>query len=578
MKISTLIKYCILISVISIGTYIRFIDLDTHFVHNDDGCVAWCILNAMQDKDYSYYKTKLSDKENDPRPIVQAIRKLEQNGILKPVIDIENKLHLSKYFAEPLAFSSPPLQYILTSNLINPNQSYREILFWGRFPSLLFGILGLIALILFYISFKEKGFFPYLLTSLTLITFSWENIIFSKQMQAYSFGVLCAILLIWLLVYNLKNPDFSLKRQLLNGFTLALFAYAQYQLLIFIPAFYITLFYFYWNNLHRKSNLIKSYLLGIILFFILIAPLYFIFLIDKVGITYNAGPNNEYLFSLSNFSPLFFIKNSFLVFYSNLAFMSQLEPLQKYLISLFMLFFFIGVFSFIKTKNPIKALTGTYFFIIGVLWIALIVSGKIALSPSRHNLILLPYQAIIISEGVGFVFSYIKNHNIKNLLHQILSVVIFLVILFSFFLNFNLVIKSRSDIFNEKEIFNILKKYDVKTLVSYRSTYNIALMLFSKKDSPINHFQLDYWQNINKELNYNKIAFVSQTYKLNKNIFEEVKNLMNRHYKTPKPFTHNFNDYKVLYSKEINTNVEQDFLPFFGNLTNGLHFYVLEKR
>ena len=192
------IKWVILVFIIYLGFYIRFVDLGTHFSDCDDNGVAYTILDTKTPKDISEVRAILTEKASYPR--LQILIKLDQLGLLEPLLSIEKHLKIAQFFIIPLRWTYAPLQYIFTPIFISREQSYRETLFWGRFPSFVFSILSLILLIPLYRLFRKSDYFQYLILSLVLFTFSWEHIIYSKHMASYSIGVLSAILILYLLV------------------------------------------------------------------------------------------------------------------------------------------------------------------------------------------------------------------------------------------------------------------------------------------------------------------------------------------------------------------------------------------
>ncbi len=587
-------KASIIAFIILLGIYARFIDLSTHFSHGDDGCIAWSILNALEEKDISYYKAKFNEKVNDTRFI--PIRILERIGLLDKLILLEMKLRLSKYIVEPLAFTGAPLQFLFTANLLNLDQTYREILFWGRFPSFVFSIIALIVIALFYRSLKKEDYFLHLICTLTILALSWQNIIYAKQMQVYSVGVLCAILILYLLLFNLENINLSYKRQFKNSILLTIFTYAQYQSVILTIAFYITSFFHCYSRIREKSMLIKNYILGLMTYIAMILPGYFFFARDKVKvmITYDRNLNkefilNEYILDKAPdgsivdkiyYGVLFLFKNSLILIESNCAVVPEKTHLRILLSSIFISLFLIGMISLFVTKNLNFKVLGYFFLIVSFLLVIMVVFNKHALYPTRHNLILLPYQAFIISEGIGFCFIKIKNLNLRRRFHCVISIIFSLLLIISFFIYFERIVKERRDKFDENELFTLINKYKVSTIISYAGFSGFGLMLFNKNKTKLNfnHFNNTYWQVYNNPTNYDRIAFISYRSPLNKFQFDYIKSQINANYLSKaNTLKFNYNEYKFIYSKEINSIIEQDFSYKTKNGTNGFFFYVLEK-
>lgn len=584
-KIPLLLRWILLIIIICLGFYIRFIDLSTHFSHCDDNGVAYTILDVKTPKDISAVRGILAEKANYPR--LKILIKLDQLGLLEPLLSIEKHLKIAQFFIIPLRWTYAPLQYIFTPIFISREQSYREILFWGRLPSFIFSILSLILLVPLYRLFRKGEYFQYLIFSLVLFTFSWEHIIYSKHMASYSIGVLSVVLILYLLLYNVEHVDFSIKRMLLHSFLLAILSHAQYQILIFVFAYYLSLFYYYLNKTEEKLKLIKNFSLSVIFYLVLIFPMYFLFLqhLSSRGTSYVIHAGKQFIFNFQPNAPLveefikallFFFKNSIIVLQSNLTFLPESHPFIFPMTCFFITLFSLGILSFFLTKNVKKQMIGLFFLILAILWAILILQKKIALGPTRHNLILLPCQVIILSEGLGFIFNKIKNSNLKHSLGVFFSLFFSCVIIFSFFANFQKVVNERRDYFNEKEIFNVLEKYKVSTIISYAESTNIALMLMNKKSS-FNHFDNSHWQFYKKTPNYNLVAFISHHAALDKERFNQSKQLINSNPQSFNTFKSNLSEYKIIFSKEISSNAKPEFSNRIKILSNGYYFYILEK-
>ncbi|MCM8775322.1 MAG: hypothetical protein NC930_03075, partial [Candidatus Omnitrophica bacterium] len=143
------------------GILVRLIDLGEHFTHVDDIGVAKSILNAK-----APYSIPMKEEGMDDAKIFMADAGIKGSlpfwdqvvsislNLLEKVMGAQlYKAFASqarKLFAVSRAWTYAPLQFFITYFLIETDQSYREKIFWGRFPSFLFGVGGLFLIVWFY--------------------------------------------------------------------------------------------------------------------------------------------------------------------------------------------------------------------------------------------------------------------------------------------------------------------------------------------------------------------------------------------------------------------------------------------
>jgi phosphate/sulfate permease len=245
------------------------------------------------------------------------------------------------------------------------------------------------------------------------------------------------------------------------------------------------------------------------------------------------------------------------------------------------LLFLFGVISFFVSESIAEKYIGLFFFILSFLWAILIFLKVLPLSPTRHSLILLPYITILVSEGLGFItnqISYLKN---KINSHMIISSILSFLIMLFFFVYFNGIVRERQDPFNESDLYNLFKRYKIDTVISYGATSNLGLMFHNKDiswkyiDSGNNEEPLKIYKD---SLPFKRIVLISHRNKLNELMFNKIKLNVNNSSKPYFIINNNFSDFKILFSKEINSNVELDFSTKTKNGTNGLYLYILENK
>ncbi len=532
---------------------------------------------------------------------------IDDIGVVKAIFDYQ-KAHKPPFLAVSTDFNYSPFQYLITPLLISPNQSYRDLLFWGRLPSCVFSVLGLLALVLFYKKFKGE-IFPCILLPLALISFSWEGITFAKQMHNYAAGLTAAILLLVLFADNLSQKNYGWLRVMLNSVCLAVFCYMQYLILFFIPPFFLVLFVHAWKYAQKKLVLIVKFILGGIVYASGIFPLWFYFLKKQVesgnqGLSeWNKGPHYEFLFQLKHSMSLlekihyalgFYLKNFLLIFQVDTAIIPEGHALFRFLSYSFFVLFIFGCASFFGAKDEKKKFIGLYFGVFFVLWFVLVALQKITFSPTRHNYILALPIAVAIGEGVSFLFERLQAVFFR--LPQLplsywahLTLAAFACILF--LRNYPVYLNERRDKLIEPEIIQTLQKYNVDTVLATRFTYQIEVMKGIRQ--LYNFYESGYRGDAvisNGPPKYQRMAWISHREDLTSESYLRAQDFINFYIKVTNsrrqekgvplysPLFYPLVAYRILYSKVIDSDVEVEFSGKTQNGQNGLYFYILELQ
>ncbi len=210
-----------------------------------------------------------------------------------------------------------PLQFILTCFLLTPGQSYFQTIVMGRLPSLIFGIISLFILYKLCVRVWENGE-PVRerqarICALLLLATSFENIIYSSQMESYSIGVVAVFVCLFLIVINAE--EFKCAYTTLIA---TLLCFSQYQLFIFVFCFYVVMFFKYL----KTRNIWWKIILSGILTVLLNAHNLYIFFKSGMGVrglNWNAGINGQYLFDIATLDGLLAIlQYTFKFFASNI--------------------------------------------------------------------------------------------------------------------------------------------------------------------------------------------------------------------------------------------------------------------
>ncbi len=558
------IRFLFLTFLIIAGTFVRLIDLGTHFSHIDDLGVAKTILTAKEIK-----------------PPLQAT--------LIQLCDF----YWQQYTAVPRHWTYAPLQFFFTTPLLHSGQNYRQILFWGRFPSFIFGVFTFFMLIYFYKRYDGLQT-PAVSIALVLTVFSWENIIYAKQMESYSIGVFSAVALLLLLWEQIRPGNNSFLSRLIGSLVVVLLSHSQYEILFFAPAYFLSVFWHDWSGGQNKKRALINLVLPGLLFAELVYPMYLTFLKRQwltSGIHWNAGPNNEFQLIINQATPLitrfaqtlwFFLKNFYIVLGSITAFLPEEKPLFKFTRFIIFILFILGLIRLARSNIQRKQTIGLFFMLIAAAWAYLILKSKLTLSPTRHSLIALPYMVFLCAEGWILILDRLHKTG-KELGQRFATIPLLGLIIVGFFYFFPQRVQERKDPFNEEKICSVLQHFQTDALFTTSFTQNPAIMPSVLKT-------VNYFENETPESNYSPhtsppfktIAFIGHRDKLTPEIFNLWKYktkvlLMLRHQPYFMAFG-NPEDYKMIYREEKDSDIEIDPSQRTRNGTNSFYFYVLTKR
>lgn len=216
------IQIILLVLVLIFGVMVRFDNLAKQLPAGDDvGVISTMIMRVNHGYTIDYIKNKIYNisHEDYNTPQYKFLRKLNEQEKLESLLPYLNKV--MQFVAIPQTWTYAPFQYLFYPLLISPDQDYRELLFWGRFPSFIFSVLALFLIIYFYKKIGGRGVFLQCIVSLLLLSFSWTNIIYAKHMSSYAIGVFAAILLLYIFVEILNRQRLTIWQGVLMGFILA---------------------------------------------------------------------------------------------------------------------------------------------------------------------------------------------------------------------------------------------------------------------------------------------------------------------------------------------------------------------
>jgi hypothetical protein len=556
MSISNKYFYFFLIIIILIYISSRLFLLPSHFANQDDSAVGHIIwtVNAYNS---SEIKSKLAEYNKDFFFIIFIIDNFPS---LLPFI---------KFLLTPLGISQntsyAPLQFFQTAIFANFDNSYLTSLFSVRFSSFLNSLFAMFFIFLFFKKLEKKDYKILIITSFLIITLSWMYLIYSSlAMNTGSIVLVSSILLYLLLKLDLFNLNFKIS--LLLGVLITFLILIHYQTIIFLPGFYLALFYL--TDLKLKVFLKKigpCILVNIVTFIII----YFYYLIRIKTVHWNTGQNLEYLFNykilsqnlfdILNYFFIFFFKNIFLTIQSIFSFTDISGILSKIYTSIIIFFSLFAIFFFEKRKEVISILI--FILITFIFWFILIILQKLTLSPTRHSLFILIPLCYLASYGFFLFLKSIKFNFIKTKIKPFF----FFSLICVFFLyidNYFIEKTKREDPFQIINYEEILKKYNVTNIITYNATpyqyyFPYVNKSFFHKAGPYN--TLIYYKKDNNLQNQH-VAFVSTV-----------------HYPITNNFEHNFYNFIINF---IFSDKFKDLkkLDNYQNIDDISKNYSIEKK
>jgi hypothetical protein len=545
----------LLFIIILLAFFIRFDNLDKHFAHVDDLIsprIAVFNSDSFIDK-----IDKRVDLSNSQKDILSTIY-----PFVKPFV-VAGSISMSSTYA--------PFQFIVTGAIVNEKMSYKDILFYSRLISFIAGFLTIILLLHLFSRLYGKNNVSYALFGITILSLSWQHIIYSMQSNSYAIGVFVAILSFILYCIYITKENISKKESLYLGLILSILIFTNYQLLLFLPGFYLSILMSYKGD---YKKFFSSYLLSIIIVIFSTLALYIIFLSSRAsqGVNWNIGRNQEFLFDISSQNSFidsikyiisFFLENTYYVFMSLISFANEGNIINNIFTIIYMLLFTVGLFSFYNSQSILKKNFVFFFLTTSLVWVLLILMQKITLSPTRHSLILLSF--ILVFTPAGLIYILEKYKLPKNYIMTIISIL--LISIFSY--NYTLIMSKRLDKFNPIYMERLIKKFNITEIYEYGLTWNLNFMQYVKnnfeiKDTPRGEVYLMR----KKVIINNNILFIAQgNHILSKKIKNNFLVESGRSLETP---------LKLIYKEEHQSTTQVSVGNQTKNGTNSLFLYIFE--
>jgi hypothetical protein len=421
--------------------------LHSHFPHTDDIGVADTLINKNLCDTLSEKYEKYSN--------IMPVKYLTAN-LFNYQEDCKKYNDIYSYISIPSHWTYAPFQFIFTKLILSYNHTkyYEEIKYYGRIPSFIFYIIGLILFSYFIISKKYLGIKDLNQASsvILLALLSLELRVLSAQMESYAIGFFSGLVII-ISTLKLYQP-----RKFLDIFIrcipISIGISMQYQGLFLAMATISSLTILL---LTEKSNLIQfkkiSYI-GICL--IIQSIIYMPFLIKNIGysLNWNAGSSHEFIVSGNTFYLRIFDLFRLLINETiyNLYFIITPIKLEENQIILFgLLFFLLSIMGLIYLYENKSVFINRYIFLYSLIYIfiniILLFIGKISFGPTRHSIYYLLPTLILITYGL----SWLKVKFFKYDLSKIFYVFIFSLAIVSIY-KFHHFSKERNDLLTKEFI------------------------------------------------------------------------------------------------------------------------------
>ena len=457
-----------------------------------------------------------------------------------------------------------PLQFTLLAPLISIAKSYYSTIILGRIPSFLFGVLNIF--LAHYVLRKFISSSWAILLGDLLLALSWENIIYSAQMEPYVIAITFILLQVWLLHFWQNDVNTSLtKKCILTCIVAILSCYAQYQLFLFVFALFISLL------LLKKVKLKKILPYGVFTILMNIPLIYLILRLLRAGFNtnWNVGIHREFIFDGSVNVFKFFVDNFACIvryfFTSDIAIANIITIILLFL-------FFIGLLALNRNEN---LLIGIYFDIILFLYVALVFLGKLAFGPSRQNLVLFPIILISITIGANILCRF-KLFTMK--IGTILSLILSLCTIVSFVMVARDEIINRTNMVSEDFMAKCIEDYQPSKIISYGGEkYDFLILKFNGYEQ--NSKWLRYGLFTKNENNNNRIMIVGNVPLTDKVYEKEIvrRELFKRTDIFTEPIT--WKQLNVVYANEFTTDKQIDYASkYYNNTENGFCVYVVDVK
>ena len=444
--------------------------------HVDDVGVAVTLLESQAVASPAAVAAGLA-RNGGHGPLALLVRGATAVGAAPLIAKIGSSLAVSQQW------TYAPAQFLLTGALIHRGLTYQQLLVRGRFPSFLFAMLVpiLLALIGWRVGGERRAALA-LLTA-TIGACSIELSLHAAQMENYALGTLAATALLMLLVLS-AEARVTPGRAVGEACVLALLTWCQYQLLFMLPAYAVARG---WQSLRTgttrteltRTALTRAMIWGALPLVVSSAALYhyFLYLWAGAGVSWNAGPHQEYLFAIPQsggvgaaltYLATFFIGNTIATITAVTAVLPDTSPAASALGLLSTGLAVVGIRVMWRSgtvvDRSILLLSGT----LALTWVALIGIRALTLSPTRHALIWLPFLALFIARAITALGTVAVS--------TVVSTVAAAAMVGAYLSAMPTVMADRTNPFHESELVALADSTQADLIVGFNCTDDLALM------------------------------------------------------------------------------------------------------
>lgn len=451
----------------------RLLIFGNHFTHYDDIFGPY-LIQVISNYDQEYFIAQVEKYGSSLGPDIQAF-------IISNFVQNELFFSFIKRMIGALSISMvstfAPIQFFLTSLLLNFDLPYSDFIKVMRLPSLIFSFGSFALILLFARSFHGSLRTILITCGTSLLTISWMLIIYTAQSENFLLGLFCIFLLFYV-IQKLYLSTLSLGRSILLGALLSLLCFSHYQVMFFLPGFYLG-YLFSQNSESLRRRFLSLVPAGFINLFS-VAVIYLLFLSSRLGVNpgvhWNAGLNNEFVWDPKFFETglidavfnfiSFFLVNSIKVLYGIFGFRESFD-LLSIIFSCFLLM--LAIYGLYKLcRSPAYRHLSIFILVTIFVWVFLVCIQKLTFSPTRHSIALIPIIITLFSFGVHGVFLKLRlSRKWKNIL--IISFCTLTISAFS--ASYSKIFDQRTNPFlYDVDILKLVKEFNVTEIAAYGHT------------------------------------------------------------------------------------------------------------
>lgn len=461
-----------IIIVIAAAAAIRLSGIKNQFTTIDDIGVAESILIQNDLYDISYIRNKIYDANHQYYDSIQykALRYLDNRALMEPTLPLLKIV--MRAVVIPQTWTYAPAQFLLTQALLLKNIGYEWTLVLGRLPSMIASVATLITLVWIHKKLDADRGKTKALAAVALVGFSWEAIIYSRHMSNYALGNLAVLGLLAIAIWAAQREALSTKQAVVLGAATAAISYAHYQALFIIPACYAAIILLRTKKWELPPKAFtKKVALAALCWSVLVGPMVILFILPQShrSDSQAIGVGDSYYFNretpglaIPAYAVKFFAENTFTMVRFIIA-PAQYKHPQIDIITMFVIIFALtGLVALIRSKNKKEQVIGIMIALSIATYAALIIAGKLPLSPSRHSLIYLPYLAICFGYGIEAISKLTK----KEMAAVVISAAFSIALLMLSVTNFAAAQIKRENRIRETALENLVQDYQPGYLVT----------------------------------------------------------------------------------------------------------------